>query len=179
MASDYDNFKSWYVDVLTKLFPDREAGFAILMISFPLLERLLRNRANVLPEDNLTESFYSELLKLCPELQSTDMAKKFWNTYRNGLLHQVSISKHNKKGVALPVGWLSHDKPGLSIDEQNGFWLHPVDFAKRVINEIDVDFTTFSLKPNKLPLPNKFRLFANTRNGSNEYTSYHGTKTGD
>jgi len=178
-STDIDNFKSWYADVLIKLFPDREAGFAILMISFPLLERLLRNRSNLLPVNHLTDVFYSELHKFLPELQTVDAAKKFWNTYRNGLLHQVSMSKQNKNGDALPVGWLSHDKPGISVDEHGRFWIHPVDFAKRVLNEVNSDFTTFSIKPSKQPLPNKFRLFASTKGTNGEHISYLGTRTGE
>jgi hypothetical protein len=179
MSTDYDNFKSWYVDVLTKLFPDREAGFAILMISFPLLERLLRNRAGLLPGRNLVEPFYAELLVLFKELQTTDTAKEFWNIYRNGLLHQVSMSRQKINGDILPIGWLSHDKPGITVDDRGSFWIHPVDFAKKVIDEINADFDSFSRKPDKIPLPNKFRQFASMRESNGKCTSYLGTRTGD
>lgn len=33
------NFKAWYVEILRSLYPQREAGFVILFVAFPLLER--------------------------------------------------------------------------------------------------------------------------------------------
>jgi hypothetical protein len=30
--SDLDNFKAWYVDVLTTLYPKRNAGIAVFML---------------------------------------------------------------------------------------------------------------------------------------------------
>jgi hypothetical protein len=44
--SDLDNFKAWYVDVLTPLYPHRNAGIAVFMLSLPLEERYLRQKNN-------------------------------------------------------------------------------------------------------------------------------------
>lgn len=179
MNGDRANFDSWYVDVLEKLFPNREAGFAILMISFPLLERLLRNRANLLPSDGLNDSFYKELLRIFPAFSDIRASRTFWQIYRNGLLHQVSPSTQNRKRLSLPIGWLTIDKPGVSVDSDGGIWVNPVDFAKRVLSEIQLDFETFSKIPFQAPLPNKYKLFAESKNNNGEHSPYLGTRAKD
>ncbi len=39
-------------------------------------------------------------------------------------------------------GWVSHDNPMITI-EDGTFWIHPVDFTKKVIETIQNDFKTF------------------------------------
>ncbi len=143
MTSDYDNFKSWFADVLVKLFPDRNNGFAILMIAFPLLERYIRQKVGLTPKQDLSDDSIDELLKLYPELKSRQVARQFWQVYRNGLLHEVTLSRTNRKGSTMPVGWISHDRQIISIEPDGSFWIHPVIFAERVIEAINADFTTF------------------------------------
>ncbi len=60
MDNNLNNFRSWYSNILHDLYSKQDAGFIILMISFPLLERYLREKSGV-HEGNLTDSFYSEL----------------------------------------------------------------------------------------------------------------------
>jgi hypothetical protein len=68
MATHRANFESWFVKVLESLYPCRDAGFVILMTTFPLLERYLRQRVGLAAENNtLTLPFYDELLNLLPE----------------------------------------------------------------------------------------------------------------
>lgn len=142
MNEHFDNFNSWYKAILERLYPDRDAGFAILMIAFPLLERYLRKKVNLLPIDILSPLFYAELAQLFPVLSNSSTAKDFWQVYRNGLLHEVTLSRKNKKGNEMPVGWVSHDKPMITI-EDGTFCIHPVDFTKKVIETIQNDFKTF------------------------------------
>lgn len=47
MSTDLANFRAWYVDTLNQLYPRRESGIAVLMLSFPLLERYLRQNIAV------------------------------------------------------------------------------------------------------------------------------------
>ncbi len=63
MVDDYENFKSWFGDVLAMLFPHRHAGLAILLITFPLLERYLRQRAQI-PWTTTTGPFAKDLVIL-------------------------------------------------------------------------------------------------------------------
>jgi hypothetical protein len=142
MNEHLDNFKSWYIATLERLYPHRDAGFAILMIAFPLLERYLRKKVKLSPNDNLSDLFYAELALLFPVLSNNSTAKDFWQVYRNGLLHEVTLSQENRRGNEMPVGWVSHDKPMVSIEDRS-FWIHPVDFTIKVIETIQNDFKTF------------------------------------
>jgi len=60
MSKHVGNFKSWFLDVLGDLYKNGEAGFVILMIAFPLLERYLREKSRVHEGRKLTEAFYDE-----------------------------------------------------------------------------------------------------------------------
>lgn len=144
MDTDYQNYKAWYADFLPKLYPDRNAGFAILMVVFPLLERYLRQKNGLSPADTLNDSCMDGLCNIFPVLSDRQKARNFWNVYRNGILHQVTLSRQNRSGSSLPTGWLSHDKKVSIIIEPNGsFWIHPVLFSKQILKMIDEDFGTF------------------------------------
>lgn len=112
------------------------------MISFPLIERYLREKSGV-HEGQLNDSFYSELQTIFPALADQETAKQFWHVYRNGLLHQVTLSLKDRKGIKMPTGWLHQDVDLLSIDTSGDFWVHPTKFAKKVIEVIENDFATF------------------------------------
>ena len=99
MATNYENYRSWYADLLPTLFPDRNAGFIILMVALPLLERYLRQIVGLGPKDNLNEDCMKELCKLFPELPDKTASRQFWDVFRNGILHQVTLSRENRKGV--------------------------------------------------------------------------------
>jgi hypothetical protein len=64
MSDHLENFRSWFVQVLEQLYQQRAAGFAITMIAFPLLERYLRQKVGLTPENRLSPEFFAELLKL-------------------------------------------------------------------------------------------------------------------
>jgi hypothetical protein len=63
--SDLDNFKAWYVDVLTALYPMRNAGIAVFMLSLPLAERYLRQKNNLGPDAVLDDAFMRNLCAIC------------------------------------------------------------------------------------------------------------------
>lgn len=136
------NFNNWFKNILATLYSNREAGFVILMVAFPLLERYLREKSGV-HEGKLNDDFYHKLSSLFPELVTKDKAFQFWQVYRNGLLHQVTFSKQMKKGIKMPDGWVSSDVAILSIDNNSNFWVHPAKFAQRVVQTVEDDFATF------------------------------------
>jgi hypothetical protein len=153
MNEHLDNFNSWYIATLERLYPHKDAGFAILMIAFPLLERYLRKKVRLLPKNNLPDSFFAELALLFPVLSNSSTAKDFWQVYRNGLLHEVTLSRQNRSGNEMPIGWVSHNKPMIMI-EDGTFWIHPVEFTKKVIETIQNDFKTFEgLADSQFQLP--------------------------
>ncbi len=154
MATNYENYRSWYADLLPTLFPDRNAGFIILMVAFPLLERYLRQIVGLGPKDNLNEDCMKELCKLFPELPDETASRQFWDVFRNGILHQVTLSRENRKGVLLPLGLLCHNKPVISIDAQGEFWVNPVLFTQRILTAIEGNFGAFEGKSSAgQPLP--------------------------
>jgi hypothetical protein len=155
MATNFENFKSWYADTLIKLYPDRNSGFAILMIAFPLLERYLRNKKDLSPKENLNNECMDQLRGIFPVLPTIEDAWKFWNIYRNGILHQVTLSHVNRHGIDMPDGWLSHDiHSPVEIESDGSFLIHPVLFTKQIIQIIENDFGVFeqgSAASTKLP----------------------------
>ncbi|WP_374691239.1 hypothetical protein [Accumulibacter sp.] len=153
MSSNRENFNSWYKKVLATLYPSREAGFAILLVAFPLLERYLRQKTGLSADQVLSNAFYEELARMFPELRDQAISRRFWQVYRNGLLHQITLSRQNRGGVALPVGWLSHDKPRIVVASDGSMWLHPVEFAQHVVCVIEGDFETFEGQATAPPLP--------------------------
>src|SRR5690349_7539021 len=107
--SDLDNFKAWYADVLTTLYPMRNAGIAVFMLSLPLAERYLRQKNNLGPDAVLDDAFMKSLCAIFPVLQDVRTSRQFWTVYRHGFLHQATLSTCTRSGAALPVGWLTHD----------------------------------------------------------------------
>ena len=143
MSKHVDNFKCWYSDILAGLYTNPHAGFVILMITIPLLERYLREKSGVHEGRSITSPFYDELRRVFPTLPDNTVASQFWQVYRNGLLHQVTLSQRNLKNLRMPDGWVSRGSQVLEIDSSGDFSVHPVEFAKTVIKTIEDDFTTF------------------------------------
>jgi hypothetical protein len=144
VATPFENFKSWYSDVIRSLYNTRPVGFVILNNAFPLLERYTRQKLRLDAHAVLQDPFYDELLNLLPELKTRDHARDFWSVYRNGLSHAVTLSSETRKGIKLPGAWLSHDfTSSVAIDDDGCFCLNPVLFAKQVLQLIENDFATF------------------------------------
>ena len=147
-------FNEWFRNILENLFENRNAGLIVAMVAFPLLERLLREKSGTHEDVRLNERFFVELRKIFPELVDDATAGRFWHTYRNGLLHQVTISLQPKGGIKSKGAYLSYDVEKLEIHDGR-FILNPINFAKRVIEEIENNFPTFEAPHSSLhPLPN-------------------------
>jgi hypothetical protein len=73
--------------------------------------------------------------------RSPPKARAFWQVYRNGLLHQGTFSQR----IPVYYGLASHDITEIIvIDEATGnFCVHPVRFAKQVLEQIGNDFSTY------------------------------------
>jgi hypothetical protein len=136
-VSEYrENFRKWFVDILDDLIRNKPdtAGAILLVVSFPLLERYLRAVAG--KDEKRWHKKLAELFS--PELTKDGAAEDFWNIYRNGLLHQVTL---NQPGHALRVG--EHAK-AIEKDDDGGFVVDPVKFTERVLEIIDRDFDKFA-----------------------------------
>ncbi len=143
MSSAIEDFDAWYVKPLQVLYCMPRAGFPILLITFPLLERYLRHLVGLGRDDNLNDKFYSALAQVVPEFGGKDVAQNFWSAYRNGLLHEASLARQTRKGTHLPVVWLSDQVPIFSIGSNGDYWLHPRPFSERVVAVILSNFGVF------------------------------------
>ena len=83
MAKTYDNFLKWFKEPLHCLYKNDDAGFVILIISLPILERYLRQKSGVY-EGKLNSQFYGAFLKMFPSIKNEGIARRFWDVYRNG-----------------------------------------------------------------------------------------------
>jgi hypothetical protein len=142
MSKNSDNFIKWFKQPITTLQKDPDAGFVILMISLPLLERYLRQQSGVFENPGLDERFYDCFLKLFPSIKDTKITRKFWETYRHGLLHQAAIKSADgviQAGVhnAAHEIQVGYDKYGWT------FTVSPNGFSQKVLDTIESDFATF------------------------------------
>ncbi|MDD2763691.1 MAG: hypothetical protein PHE83_06920 [Opitutaceae bacterium] len=142
MSTNRQNYELWYAKILRDLSGNGDAGFAILLISLPLLERYLREKSGVY-EGSLNSNFYLKFRQIFPAIQDDATAEKFWHVYRNGLLHQVTLSRKNRSGLSMPDAWLSSEVASVTVDAQGDFWVHPAKFAEIVLSTIEGDFTMF------------------------------------
>jgi hypothetical protein len=143
-VTNRENFSAWFAHYLRVLAPERNAGFLIAMVSFPLFERYLRAKSGTEPNSN---KFKAELVKLIPELKTLDNAQTFWSTYRHGLLNNVTMSR-------LTHG-LTHDSAIVDIANDGKVWLNPALFSERVLGAIEADFETFE-RGSPLPVVNEY-----------------------
>jgi hypothetical protein len=155
LGDEEKNFKDWYVDVLELLYPNHNAGIAVFMISLPLLERYLRQKNGRAPADGLNDACHSDLRVIFPSLPNVATARQFWSVYRDGFLHQATLSLHTRSGAGLPVGWLSHDIAiAIELRADGSFVVQPELFSKQVIRTIQSNFGVFaSVGAGAPPLP--------------------------
>lgn len=145
MDEDWTNFKAWYADVLAALYPNRNGGIAVLMLSLPLAERYLRQKNKVGPEETLNDACMTSLVAILPALRDVATARQFWAVYRHGFLHQATLSAVARGGASLPVGWLTHDTgEPFEIRRDGSFQVHPVLLSEEIVRVIKADFAVFA-----------------------------------
>lgn len=154
MDQDRKNFQAWYADTLELLYPKGDAGIAVFMIAFPLLERYLRQVNKLAPDDGMNAGCWRTLCSLFPTLSSDETAKEFWTVCRHGFLHQATMSLRAKDGGALPAASLTHDIviDPVTLNRNGSFVIHPVLFSKLVIRTIEKDFAAFAGAGTPAPL---------------------------
>lgn len=144
MDNNYNNFKSWYADVLSSLYGNRDAGLVVFMISLPLSERYIRQRAGLCPDADLNDACMQHFRSIFPVLPDVQTVRQFWNVFRNGFLHQATLSRITRRGTALPAGSLTHDiSEPVQVESDGSFCVHPVLFSQRIISEIECNFAMF------------------------------------
>jgi hypothetical protein len=132
MSEDLKNFRAWYVDVLEDLRAQRDAGLVSLMIAMPLLERYIRSKNCVPPEDSLNQACMVTVCGIFQALPDVDAARKFWGVFRNGFLHQATLSLKTNAGRNLPAGSLTHDIAApVTLRPDGSFVVIPISLARR------------------------------------------------
>jgi len=87
----------------------------------------------------------SSLCAIFPVLRDAATAMQFWNIYRNGFLHQATLSTCTRTSATLPVGWLTHDiADAIQIKSDSSFCVHPVLFSETIVREIEKDSAVFA-----------------------------------
>lgn len=148
MATAKEDFKKWFVESLSPLRANGDAGFVFALIAFPLLERYLRAKSECREGHNLTTTFYANLGRLFPGVSERENA--FWDCYRNGLLHQVTfpkakLNKTTEIWVNLPEAGISgyDPRPVYFLPATNQFFLNPIAFFDFVTGTILADFSNY------------------------------------
>jgi hypothetical protein len=135
------NFEAWYGKVLGCLIRDPNAGFIVMITSLALLERYLRQKSNT-GEGELGARFYSALADHLA-LGSEESARRFWDVFRHGLLHQVAFKQPHPHAPGGAVGWFDQDLSTPVVVSERRFGVHPGRFCQRVLDIIEADFPTF------------------------------------
>jgi len=142
MSENLDNFSKWFKRPIGCLQKNTDAGFIILMVSLPLLERYLREKTENFEKPTLDDKFYHEFVNLFPSVGDPKAARKFWEIYRHGLLHQATLKSPNGT-VQAGVHNAAQDIQVGYDSEGCVFTVSPVKFSNKVLETIESDFPTF------------------------------------
>lgn len=145
--SDRVIFTQRFREPIEILIDKEHTGFALMMITLPLLERLLRGRCNI-RDRNLSSAFYGELHKVFPALGDGEGAGAFWQAFRNGILHQATFSLKSREVQFSGCVGFTALPPGTPIvlRRSTGHFfclVDPVAFARSVLDEVENDLQTF------------------------------------
>ena len=168
-AQEQEMFVKCFKEPVEMLKNREHTGFALMMICFPLLERLLRARVSCQCE-RLSPEFFKELAHRFPNLKNKKTAREFWQGFRNGILHQATFSlqpvdrppnwrkqhipdNHNRRQILLvwaqqndviiqPMFARAVNDASITVVDRT-FLVDPVAFASEVIAMIEADFAYF------------------------------------
>lgn len=146
-------FRKWYVEILDDLYK-KEAGFPIMLIALPILERYLREETGI-GEEKIDDRFFKGLISIFPRINN---ATQFWHTYRNGLLHQVTFSLRNRRNKSMPPACIRFDQDEPVVyDEKDRVSVNPILFAKEIMEKVLANYKGMngSRSPNH-PIPYTF-----------------------
>lgn len=158
--ADRETFRRRFKEPIELLITHKHSGFALMMVTLPLLERLLRGRSH-LGDDRLDDSFYTELFKVFPVLQDVKGAEALWQSFRNGILHQATFSLKRMRESADFSGIVGLEQlSGSAVALQRSgdpehivCMVDPIAFARAVLAEVESDLETFQgAEPDKHPM---------------------------
>lgn len=124
-------FKAWYVEPLSMLSSNINAGFIAMIVAFALYERLICAKLklnNQVTEGDSVRSAMADDLGLDSKQQSI-----FWDLFRNGLLHGA-MPKAGQTGYILHPNF--SETPEFKTYKGNPVvCIDPWKFAQRTINQ--------------------------------------------
>jgi len=105
------------------------------------------------------DRFPAALIEMFPALGTQTpgdykIAREFWRTYRNGLLHQATL-KTEDRILEVAVHNNAATISVRSFSEGRRFLLSPKKFSKEVIEKIESDFATYQGEGSSLYSPIK------------------------
>lgn len=145
MNDNRKNFNKWYKIPLSTLYKNVDAGFIIMMVSLPLLERYLREKCNIKEFAGLNDDFYRTLTVIFPNLNNKENAKVFWKVYRHGLLHKTAL-RISGKTFHVQIAGMHNDANEIELEVNKNaykFMVSPVKVSRRTILTIENDFETY------------------------------------
>lgn len=141
---DRNQFSRWYEAVLKRMYGNRDNGFAIMLITIPILERYVRCKNNLERNSTIGSVGLTELLQIFPEAESTETIGAVWDATRNGLLHQLTFFTEKRSKTQLPIVRLTHDtRVAIRLEDDRSISINPVHFSRRVVRVVKGDFATF------------------------------------
>jgi len=84
MSENLDNFSKWFKNPLSRLHKNTDAGFIILIVSLPLLERYLREKTGNFENPTLDDKFYDEFVNLFPRSETPKPHGNFGKSIATG-----------------------------------------------------------------------------------------------
>lgn len=150
------DFEIWFEHPIQAMNADPNGAFAVMMLTLPLAERYFREKAGI-GDAVLNSAFHIEFAQAFNITEQ--ISKDFWQVYRNGLMHQATLSKVNRNGITMPRGCMTlktaATPQSINFDSgTNEFAVLPKEFSEEVINIIRRDFPTFESQGNvKHPAP--------------------------
>lgn len=139
-----ERVNKWFIDPLRRMRGSE--GFLVLLILFPLYEKHLRNRYQMV--DNFSEG-HSIFRIIGKHLALSEQdAYLFWTHMRNGLLHHAAPKNtHN-----FEYGIRENGPPVAKIADR--FWINPYSLRDRLLEEIEPNTRTW--KTDDVPLAKTF-----------------------
>ncbi len=157
---DRKSFRRWIRDPVRRLLKQKHAGFVLAMISFPVLERLVRGKSGIADRpircgSDDEKRFYAALTGYFPALHCSpsgtfhDVANVFWQGFRNGILHQATFSYKGyavKENTRVSASCIFILKTGIAIkvnETKRLIAMDPFAFSESVVGLIEADFEIY------------------------------------
>lgn len=154
--TDLRNFRRWIRDPVQRLLKQKHAEFALAMISFPVLERLVRGKSGT-SDNPINQPFYLALTDCFTELRDPPSGKflhvgqVFWQGFRNGILHQATFSTKPvtvQKKEQPPASCVFRPRSGIAIEVRESkrvIIVDPFAFSKSVLELVESDFGSYRM----------------------------------